>query len=251
MNKLVIRPEDVDAYSPANHTGTSNQRLISRATVGARRVEALIGTIVKGHGAHAHAHPELEQASLILEGEGTGELNGEEIPLKGGDLIFNPAGNFHKFVTQSERPVRVLVVYAPPYAENPNAAILFDEENRAAGKIIGEGSLVLRPQRDTPFTPEHHDSATQCWPIVSKTLAGSEHLDIFMQNTSPSSGAAIHATPGTERIFVLEQGQITGRVNGEDFTAQAGDWLFVPDNADFEYRVSSEQPMNAFVVHAR
>jgi hypothetical protein len=44
-----IRMEDVAPYHPANHHGTSNYRLISEETVGARHVEMLIGIIEKNH----------------------------------------------------------------------------------------------------------------------------------------------------------------------------------------------------------
>ena len=50
MNTLphVIYPDQVAPYQPANHTGTSNRRIIGRDTVAARRLEVLIGTISKG-----------------------------------------------------------------------------------------------------------------------------------------------------------------------------------------------------------
>ena len=55
----VVRSADLAAYSPANHTGTSNVRVICPETVGATALEVLIGTIVKSHGAKPHAHPHL------------------------------------------------------------------------------------------------------------------------------------------------------------------------------------------------
>lgn len=250
MNRFVIRPEHVDSYSPANHTGTSNQRVISRSSVGARHVEALVGTIVKGHGAHAHAHPTLEQASLILEGEGFGEFDGVPAELKAGDLMFNPMGNFHIFVTKSQAPVKVLVIYAPPYAENPNAAVVYDEHSKAAGHIIGASSHILHPRPDKAFTPDHHDAGTICHPILNQELAGSQHLTIFEQTTRPGTGAVEHALAATERILVIKQGGLAGSINGERFDAEAGDWLFVPEGATCAYQAVGGQPMKALVVHA-
>ena len=51
MTTTVIRAADLAAYSPANHTGTSNVRVIGPETVGATALEVLVGTIVKSHGA--------------------------------------------------------------------------------------------------------------------------------------------------------------------------------------------------------
>ena len=81
----VVYPDQAIPYSPANHTGTSNRRLISRDTVGARRLEVLIGTISKGHGAQRHAHPSLEQASYLLCGAGVSEVYGQQRHMSAGD----------------------------------------------------------------------------------------------------------------------------------------------------------------------
>ena len=124
----VIRARDLadpkGLYAPANHSGTANRRIISHDTVGAQHMEVLIGTIQKGAGAHEHAHPGLEQAGLILEGTGVSEVEGERIEVGPGDWIFIPQGTFHNFIATSDTPVKVLVIYAPPYGERPGAAVL-------------------------------------------------------------------------------------------------------------------------------
>ena len=103
MNTLphVVYPDQVAPYQPANHTGTSNRRIIGRDTVGARRLEVLIGTISKGHGAQRHAHPSLEQASYLLRGAGVSEVHGQERHLSAGDWGFSPKGVFHSFTVTS------------------------------------------------------------------------------------------------------------------------------------------------------
>ena len=120
----VVYPDQVAPYQPANHTGTSNRRIIGRDTVGARRLEVLIGTISKGHGAQRHAHPSLEQASYLLRGAGVSEVYGQERHISAGDWGFSPKGVFHSFTVTSEEPAQVLVVYAPPYQENPRAVVV-------------------------------------------------------------------------------------------------------------------------------
>src|SRR3954464_5366706 len=46
--KYLVRAADVTPYSPADHTGTRNFRLIGPDTVGAKQVEVLIGEVAKG-----------------------------------------------------------------------------------------------------------------------------------------------------------------------------------------------------------
>ena len=50
---FVRRVADVPGYSPANHTGTVNRRVIGKETVGARRLEVLLGDVASA----ARAHP--------------------------------------------------------------------------------------------------------------------------------------------------------------------------------------------------
>ena len=47
------------------------------------------------------------------------EVGGERCEMKPGDVCYFPAGEMHKFTATSEQPVKVLVIYSPPYAESP------------------------------------------------------------------------------------------------------------------------------------
>ncbi len=118
-----VREADVTGYHPANHTGTLNKRLISRETVGAESVEMLIGTIDKGNGALPHAHPGIDQICYLLAGTARAEVDGQSFDMVPGDSCFFPAEMEHVFTVTSETPVRVLVIYTPPYEENPARVI--------------------------------------------------------------------------------------------------------------------------------
>jgi quercetin dioxygenase-like cupin family protein len=117
-SKYLVRQSDVKPYSPANHTGTRNFRLIGPETVGARQVEVLIGEVERGKGALPHAHPGIEQVCYLLEGSAHVEVNGEEFEMQPGEACFFPADAMHLLLVTSER-AKVMVIYAPPYGENP------------------------------------------------------------------------------------------------------------------------------------
>lgn len=122
MSRYRVRQTDVTPYSPANHTGTRNFRLIGAETVGARQLEMLIGEVERGKGALPHAHPGIEQACYMLEGSAHVEVGGERFELNAGEACFFPADLPHLLQVTSER-ARVMVVYAPPYEENPARAV--------------------------------------------------------------------------------------------------------------------------------
>lgn len=117
-SKYHVRQSDVTPYSPANHTGTRNFRLIGPETVGAKQVEMLIGEVERGQGALPHAHPGIEQVCYLLEGAARVEVGGEQFDLAPGEACFFPADVPHVFTATSAR-AKVMVIYAPPYEEHP------------------------------------------------------------------------------------------------------------------------------------
>lgn len=120
MSKYRVRQSEVTPYSPANHTGTKNFRLIGPETVGAKQLEVLIGELERGKGALPHAHPGIEQVCYLLEGEAHVEVNdrksSEKFEMKAGEACFFPPDAMHLLIVTSER-ARVMVIYSPPYLE--------------------------------------------------------------------------------------------------------------------------------------
>ncbi|QCI68315.1 cupin domain-containing protein [Phreatobacter stygius] len=104
-------------YSPKNHTGTVNRRIIGRENVGATQLEVVLGRVEKAHGALPHSHPGIEQVCYMLSGAAVAEVAGQTMQLGPGDACFFPADAPHTFVATSEQPVEVLIIYSPPYAE--------------------------------------------------------------------------------------------------------------------------------------
>lgn len=124
MNKpFFINMDDVEPYSPANHEGTSNYRVISNDTVGAKNVEVLIGVIEKNQGALQHSHPDLEQVCYLMEGTAVAEVGGQKKDMKPGDFCFFPANEPHILTATSDTPVKLLVIYSPPYGEDPEKVV--------------------------------------------------------------------------------------------------------------------------------
>lgn len=121
--RFFVRSGDVQPYHPANHTGTTNRRLIGPETVGASNIEVVLGIIEKGQGALPHAHPGIEQVCYVLEGSALAEVGGERCELLPGDACYFPADTMHVFTVTSEQPAKVLVIYSPPYGESPDRVI--------------------------------------------------------------------------------------------------------------------------------
>ena len=119
QNRYLVKADCVEAYFPANHTGTVNRRLIGPETVGAKQLEVVLGIVEKGKGAQPHSHPGIEQVCYLLAGRARAEVAGQTLELGPGDCCFFPADAPHVFTVTSDEPARVLVIYAPPYGESP------------------------------------------------------------------------------------------------------------------------------------
>jgi quercetin dioxygenase-like cupin family protein len=126
-SSYVIRPEDVQPYSPANHRGTRNYRLVSPEVNGAQFLEIILGDIERHAGSPAHMHPDLEQAVYVIDGEATAEIGGTLHHVRTGDLMFFPAGVYHDIRVISER-IKLLVIYSPPYGEAKDKVVVRAEE---------------------------------------------------------------------------------------------------------------------------
>jgi len=102
--------------TPDDHVGTVNKRLIVAETVGARRMEVILGIVEgpEGGGSLPHQHSGVEQANYVLEGRARVEVAGQVQELGPGDMCFFPANTDHAFTRIGDEPLRVLVIYSPP-----------------------------------------------------------------------------------------------------------------------------------------
>lgn len=121
--RWLVRETEVPGYHPANHTGTLNRRLIGAENVGARHMEVLLGVIDKGQGALPHSHPGIEQVCYLLEGTARAQVGDESADMVAGDCCYFPPDIPHVFTVTSDTPVRLLVIYSPPYEESPERVI--------------------------------------------------------------------------------------------------------------------------------
>lgn len=229
----VLRAESIKAYEPANHTGTSNQRVISKDTVGARYLELLIGTISKGNGALKHAHPNLEQASYLLQGEGRSEVYGKERRSGLKEWGFNPQGVFHRFTVTSDEPVRVMVVYSPPYHENPLGAVRYDPENPQPEPPEPTSAPIAPRVFSLPEQP-----GLQYTALIDPQSCGAQHLSIYRVTGSPGARTQATVLAGRERVLYLLRGQLSGRIDGQAFTANVGDFVFIPEGGAWGLQIS-------------
>lgn len=116
VENLFIRESEMEGYEPSGHTGTVNRRLVGPEQ-GSKHLEVVIGTIDPGQGASPHFHPGIDQFCYMLEGEAEVTIGKVTRLLNEGAACFFPAEMPHIFIAKGNKPIRVMVVYGPPYGE--------------------------------------------------------------------------------------------------------------------------------------
>jgi mannose-6-phosphate isomerase-like protein (cupin superfamily) len=236
-NPTVVRAADLAAYAPANHTGTSNVRVIGPETVGATALEVLVGTIVKSHGAKPHAHPHLEQCAYMIEGTGESQAEGRVEAMGRGTWSYVPAGAFHTFRVTSEQPGRVLVVYAPPYGENPAHTITEPDAS-----VSARGEVRVLPAGDAT-------SASVA--LIDRDTVGAQWVEIEALRMADGSALSCAARPDAEQVLYLEHGHIDARAGEQDFHLAPGDFLFLPLGAGAALRCPTGLQASGFLIKGR
>lgn len=239
MNKFLIPAQGGASYAPANHTGTRNRRIISADTVGARYLEILIGNIEKGPGAHAHAHPQLEQLGYMLQGHGHSTVNGRTAEAVPGSWSYMPRGTMHSFTVDSDEAARLIVVYAPPYGENPALTVL------SPPQPVPEGLQNLRIP-----TPVPEDGKTSMLPIITRATVNAQQVEVNLINLIKDKPLEFAANAGAEHALYVLEGEIDVQIDAYRFTAKSEDWVFVPPSHRLQigHADSGKERSQAFLI---
>ena len=101
----VIRPADHAEWRP-DKMGKSTLFASPRLLVGLNAFEP-------GQSHALHAHADMDKVYKVIEGEGLFLLEGQELPMRAGDLLVAPAGVPHGVRNSSSGRLLVLAILAP------------------------------------------------------------------------------------------------------------------------------------------
>ena len=236
-NPILVRTADLAAYAPANHTGTSNVRVIGPETVGATALEILVGTIVKSHGARPHAHPHLEQCAYMMEGTGESQAEGRVEVMEAGSWSYVPAGAFHSFRVTSDQPGRVLVVYAPPYGEK-------------ASQTITEPDPAVSSRSKVRVLAGDEVTAAK-GVLIDRDTVGAQWVEIEALRMADGDSLSCAARQDAEQVLYIEEGQVDARAGERRFHLLPGDFLFLPRGAGMALHCPTGRQASGFLIKGR
>jgi quercetin dioxygenase-like cupin family protein len=80
----------------------------------AKELGGMFGLLSSGNQVPYHYHRNRESLILVIAGEAIEVIEGKEIPIQKGDLIFIPAGEKHMTVNRSKKDFRYLEFFTRP-----------------------------------------------------------------------------------------------------------------------------------------
>ena len=81
---------------------------------GAKSLGGMFGLLVPGSQVPYHYHNNRESVIVVISGEATEVIEGKEIPIKAGDILFIPAGEKHTTINRSKNDFRYLEFFTCP-----------------------------------------------------------------------------------------------------------------------------------------
>jgi quercetin dioxygenase-like cupin family protein len=112
MEKRSIRttPED-PSVKERGWEGLRVWWLVDGGETGAERVVFNVTEFAPGKVHELHRHPYCEEVLYVLTGSGLHLSDGEPVRQNEGDVIYIPAGEWHGFMNDSDRPTTVIAVF--------------------------------------------------------------------------------------------------------------------------------------------
>jgi mannose-6-phosphate isomerase-like protein (cupin superfamily) len=114
----LIRHDDREKAHP--YPGVTRQRIVDRET-GSGALSTALLTIQPGATATVHRH-KIEEAMLVIAGEGLAILGDEQFPIKANETLLAPAGVRHGFINTGSQPMIVSGIFPAVDIE-----VFFDE----------------------------------------------------------------------------------------------------------------------------
>ena len=83
---------------------------------GAKNIGGMLGLLVPGSQVPYHYHNNRESIIIAISGEAIEVVEGKEIPIKAGDVLYIPSGEKHMTINRSNKDFRYLEYFTYPPA---------------------------------------------------------------------------------------------------------------------------------------
>jgi uncharacterized cupin superfamily protein len=112
---MPVKIASLENIAPVKLAGRELSWLVTRETVGAERLSiAIMNCFPHSIVRPMHAHRDIEEVILILEGEGEAWVDGEKAFFVKGDAVLFPANSRHQVRNTGDKPLRTASIFSAP-----------------------------------------------------------------------------------------------------------------------------------------
>ena len=104
---------------PTAHAVYSSEKMGKATLFESARLLVGLNAFERGQSHELHAHTGMDKVYSVVEGEGVFLLEGQELPMKAGDLLIAPEGMPHGVRNTGSGRLLVLAILAPAPTKNP------------------------------------------------------------------------------------------------------------------------------------
>ena len=108
----IIRPEELEEYSPARHYDIFNRQIVGRP-MGAEKMSVALGRIEPGGWAEIHTHDNSEHCHYMLQGDVIITMPNESVKVTEGQAVWTGVGEAHGMSNEGTQEALYLVISAP------------------------------------------------------------------------------------------------------------------------------------------
>jgi len=154
MTPSPIVDVSAEALKPAgNGSKFENRGARLAQKIGLKKLGCSVYVVPPGKRAFPyHAHSLIEEMFFVLEGSGTLRHDGQELPVKAGDLIAAPCGTAHQLVNTSDSDLKYLGISA-----NEIADVVLYPDSQKVGAYSGAFGNNLRHLTRLESATDYYD----------------------------------------------------------------------------------------------
>jgi mannose-6-phosphate isomerase-like protein (cupin superfamily) len=124
---MSVRIASIADIKPLNLPGRDLSWLVTPETIGAQKISVNIMTCpARSVVRPLHAHRDIEEVLLILEGEGEAWVDGEIGKFKKGDAVWLPENSRHQVRNTGDGPLITACIFSAP--TTPASFVMYEED---------------------------------------------------------------------------------------------------------------------------
>ena len=124
---MPVKIASLENIVPIKLDGRDLSWLVTRESVGAERLSvAIMNCFPHSIVRPMHAHRDIEEVILILEGEGEAWVDGERALFTKGDAVLFPANSRHQVRNTGDKPLSTASIFSAP--TKPDDYIVYPED---------------------------------------------------------------------------------------------------------------------------